>query len=169
MSLYSGGMRVAGIGSRQTPPDVLQTMREIGGWLAEQGYLLRSGGAEGADLAFESGYRAAGGTPEIYRPDSIQPWWEACAAYYHPAWDLMAGYPYAKKLHARNTPIILGPLEDLSMKSDCVICWTGNGKELGGTGQGMRIAKALDIPIFNLYYTRAASAFWQFCHDLIPF
>jgi hypothetical protein len=32
-----------------------------------------------------------------------------------------------------------------------VICWTSNGKDSGGTGQAIRIAKAFDIPVFNLY------------------
>ena len=44
-----------GIGSRETPPEALQTMARCARWLAEHGLVLRSGGAPGADTAFESG------------------------------------------------------------------------------------------------------------------
>ena len=33
----------AGIGSRETPPQVLEQMRKIGTFLAERNYILRSG------------------------------------------------------------------------------------------------------------------------------
>ena len=32
-----------------------------------------------------------------------------------------------------------------------VICWTKNGKDIGGTGLTLRIAIENKIPIFNLY------------------
>ena len=35
----------AGVGSRETPQDVLETMWKIGKHLADKGYTLRSGGA----------------------------------------------------------------------------------------------------------------------------
>lgn len=38
----------AGVGSRETPPDILGLMRTIGCWWARKGLTLRSGGAEGA-------------------------------------------------------------------------------------------------------------------------
>lgn len=49
MNVYTG------IGSRQTPDNMLCLMRQLGYQLACQGWLLRSGGADGADYAFESG------------------------------------------------------------------------------------------------------------------
>lgn len=45
----------AGIGSRQTPDDILELMHRIGSTLAINGFTLRSGGAVGADTAFEQG------------------------------------------------------------------------------------------------------------------
>ena len=45
----------AGIGTRVTPPAVLERMTNIGMLLAMQGFVLRSGGARGADRAFEEG------------------------------------------------------------------------------------------------------------------
>lgn len=54
--LYPKGMKIfAGIGSRETPPDTLKKMEIIAKSLSDQGWLLRSGGAEKADDAFERG------------------------------------------------------------------------------------------------------------------
>ena len=46
-------MRWAGIGSRETPLPLLTKMTEIAELLSEAGYTLHSGGAIGADMAFE--------------------------------------------------------------------------------------------------------------------
>lgn len=45
-----------GIGSRETPYEIQDLMKRIAFKLAENGWLLRSGGAEGADTAFENGW-----------------------------------------------------------------------------------------------------------------
>ena len=55
----------AGVGSRETPLDVLKTMWKIGNYLATKGYTLRSGGAKGADTAFENGCDSVIGSKEI--------------------------------------------------------------------------------------------------------
>ena len=44
----------AGIGARTTPASVLADMTVMAGWLARTGWTLSSGGASGADSAFES-------------------------------------------------------------------------------------------------------------------
>jgi hypothetical protein len=49
----------------------------------------------------------------------------------------------------RNSFQVLGP--DLQSPVSFVVCWTTGGKISGGTGQALRIAKDLSIPIFNLY------------------
>ena len=61
-------MIYAGIGARKTPGGVLVLMREVGAILARDGWMLRSGGAEGADSAFEAGAKSAGGAREIFLP-----------------------------------------------------------------------------------------------------
>lgn len=48
----------SGIGSRETPEEIYTLMVEIAYKLASLGYTLRSGGAEGADQAFEEGWWA---------------------------------------------------------------------------------------------------------------
>ena len=53
MTLY------AGVGARKTPADVLGWMERIAAGMATQGWTLRSGGARGADSAFERGCNTA--------------------------------------------------------------------------------------------------------------
>lgn len=140
----------AGIGSRETPPLVLQRMTEKARELAAQGYILRSGAAEGADSAFEAG---AGDAKEIWLPwrgfnnhsSRLLPSAEAfvLAEKYHPAWIRCSGA--ARKLHARNCHQVLGA--DLRTPVEFVLCWTKDGKASGGTGQAIRIAQAFGIPV----------------------
>jgi hypothetical protein len=83
-------------------------------------------------------------TPKLYEAEDWA--WEV-AERYHPRWKyLKIG---AKMLHARNTHQIMGP-NITSELSRFVICWTKDGKETGGTAQAMRLARALEIPIYNL-------------------
>jgi hypothetical protein len=121
--------------------------------------ILRSGHANGADLAFEEG---AEGKAQIFLPWSgfnadyplittetfSSPTDEAyeIAARFHPAWDqLKQG---ARKLHARNSHIMLGP--NLDEPVSVVICWTPDAKPVGGTSQALRIADCYEIPVLNL-------------------
>lgn len=57
------------------------------------------------------------------------------------------------ELHARNTYQIIG--QDMNTPADLVICWTEGGRGEGGTGQALRLAKMLNIPIidFGVYDT----------------
>ena len=63
-------LRFAGIGSRETPPEVLQEMSGITEYLESQGFVLRSGGAKGADKAFERGSRHATRKEIYYAKDA---------------------------------------------------------------------------------------------------
>lgn len=146
----------AGIGSRKTPKWCLDLFVELGKRFAEEGCILRSGHADGADKAFEKGCDLVNGEKEIYLPwrgfessDSPfivrNPKAFEMAKYYHPNWfNLNQG---AQKLHARNTHQILG--NDLDTPSDFVICWTEGGKGSGGTGQAIRMAKNYKIPVID--------------------
>lgn len=147
----------AGIGSRQTPLDVLLCMTLYAQRLACNGYTLRSGGAFGADTAFEAG---AGSNKEIYLPwngvrrrfpdggitvPDMGPALKLAAAH-HPAWHYCSRP--ARLLLARNGFQILGA--DLKTPVDFVLCWTSGAMGLGGTGQALRIARSHNIPIFDL-------------------
>jgi hypothetical protein len=156
----------AGIGSRETPPAIRVAMTDIARELAEGGWTLRSGGADGADTAFAHGSRLVGPTelpqPEIYLPwrgfnDVIeiynglhvpQPESFEIARRFHPAWDRCSFA--AQKLHARNVHQILGPDVTAPLLSRFVICWTKDGAGGGGTGQALRIAKHYEVPCFDL-------------------
>lgn len=140
----------AGIGSRTTPQNILDQMTELATHFQCCGLTLRSGGAKGADSAFESG---AGDKKTIFTANSNIPD-EAfeIASQHHPAWGGLG--PYVKRLHARNVMQILG--ENLDCKVLFVVCWTPDGAETetsvktGGTGQAIRVANAYNIPVFNL-------------------
>jgi hypothetical protein len=158
----------SGIGSRETPKEIQQQMVSIGKFLVRKGYVLRSGGASGADSAFEKGCDLVDGKKEIYLPwkkynrntsplhFDIEPMLSLknrafeIAEQYHPIWaDLKDA---VKRLHARNVFQVLG----LDLKTPCefVICWTkipwAPGVNAGGTSQALRIAQDKGIKIVNL-------------------
>lgn len=155
-------MIYTGIGSRTTPEDVQHVIRSIAQQLAESGWHLRSGHADGADLAFEMGCIMGDGTKEIYLPWKgfnkapqnhqdylvVRPTPELhdFSANYHPNWKACS--QAAKLMHMRNGLQMLGT--DGDQPADMVICWTPNGSRIGGTGQALRIADAYNIPVFDL-------------------
>jgi predicted Rossmann-fold nucleotide-binding protein len=58
----------AGIGSRDTPADVLELIESLARGFAARGWTLRTGGSPGADQAFYRGAVAAHGRVELYLP-----------------------------------------------------------------------------------------------------
>lgn len=145
----------AGIGSRQTPLNIQIKMTLIAQRLSKSSYCLRSGGARGADEAFEKGavhkqiflpWNGFNGKiphkDEYIVPDlNID-----LVRKYHPKPDKLSDF--GLKLMSRNSYQVLGPTLDNPV--DFVLCWTKDGKASGGTGQAIRIAKDYDIPVFNL-------------------
>lgn len=134
----------AGIGSRETPDDVLFTMRAAAKVLGRKGYILRSGGANGADQAFEFG--SPFNRKEIFTAKHATIEAEAIAEKIHPAWSHCN--EYARKLHARNVMQIMG--HDLNHHVTFVVCWTKDGKDIGGTRTAIVLARSLSIPVYNL-------------------
>jgi len=165
-----------GIGSRSTPPKYLAEIKIIAETLGNKHWCLRSGGAEGADTAFEEGSKNAlwiwsdrksseiylpwknfnNNKSPLYLPDQIfsdkQRSIEiTCTAFeiaakYHPGWKHLSRG--GKLLHARNSFQVLG--HDLKTPSSLIICYTYMGHGKGGTGQALRIAKDYCIPIIDL-------------------
>jgi len=147
-----------GVGSRNTPVDVLNTMERLAGFYYERGWYLRSGAALGADSAFEEG---AGTHKEIYtirvksfvHPDLYQKAF-SIAAKTHPVWNRIPDR--ARELHTRNVFQVLG--KDLNTPSSFLICWTPDGcishetrtRATGGTGTAISVADIAGIPILNL-------------------
>ncbi len=148
-------MYYTGIGSRSTSKDILAIMTDAASKLEAMGYTLRSGGAGGADAAFEKGVQF--GHKEIFLPwpdfnDNKSPFTGpsqaalVMAERYHPAWNRCG--QGARKLHARNCHQVLG--WDLQTPSQFIACWTPGGELKGGTAQALRIALDRGIAIFNL-------------------
>ncbi len=158
-----------GIGSRAAPASALAAMGRYGERFARAGWTLRSGGAEGADLAFETGARKAEGRTAIYVP------WRgfngnkggvvasseqaaaamAVASAFHPAWNRLS-LP-VRQLMGRNVFQVLGV--SLDEPTEFVLCWAPIRKieknyqirdVEGGTGLAVRLAVSRRIPVFHL-------------------
>lgn len=145
----------AGIGSRETPKDVCDAITEIAANLSNLSYTLYTGGATGADSAFERGaeskmiflpWNGFNGVVEDGNRYVVPPYNEQLVFQHHPAPDRLS--EAGLKLISRNSYQVLGP--DLKSPVSFVICWTKDGKMSGGTGQAIRIAQAFGIPVFNL-------------------
>lgn len=150
----------AGIGSRETPESIYPIILDLSKTLINLDFVLRSGGADGADSFWEKAYDCLEGEKEIYLPwkgfndnssplYEIKPWAIERAEIYHPNWNHLS--PAAQKLHSRNVYQINGYNDYWDEMSDFVICYTPDGKDSGGTGQAIRIARQHGIPLFNLY------------------
>jgi len=152
-------MYYTGIGSRETPLEILNIMEQLGN-IFSTNYILRSGAADGADKAFEK----YANKKDIYLPwksfnnsnsqlYNISPKAFELASV-HPYWNNLK--PAVKKLMARNVHQVLGL--GLDTPSDFLICWTPDGastkeevnQKTGGTGLAITIADLYNVPVFNL-------------------
>jgi len=144
-------MTYAGIGSRETPQNMLLEMTEIAKRLDSK-YVLRSGGAEGADKAFEAGAT----NKQIFSPKDTIPNWAfetVAPLVIKQGWNttLDKMKPFVQRLLARNMMIMLGASGDDPVQF--VVCWTPNGKVVGGTAWALRLAEERNIPVYNLFNT----------------
>lgn len=158
-----------GVGSRETPDDIGEIMSKVALKLEKQGFVLRSGGAQGADTFFAR---------EIENKEIFIPWRgfiedsgaiipphskfaDQLVREAHPAYErLKQG---ALKLHLRNVNQVLG--QDLKTPSKFLICWAnvdGKGVPKGGTRTAWMIAKKFNIPCFNLIFTEHLERFKKF-------
>lgn len=170
----------AGVGSRRTPPDVLHAMSDIAQTLGDAGTALSTGGADGADKAFETGALRTDAPITVhtpwpgyngYRPgrdpetdiDVLHPKpastvnghsYIDLAREHHPYWNRCSRG--ARALFLRNVSILAGAQGDdrRTLPVCAVIAYTPNGlptgREAGGTGHTLRTAAFLDIPCINL-------------------
>lgn len=153
-----------GIGSRETPKEICTLMTRFA---RLQRRRVRSGGAKGADEAFESNHNLLAYLPEAgfrqkrghhrYREEHLE-FADSILACVFP-------YPirneWTLKLFRRNVFQILGlcsSVKEIEL-SDFVICWTPDGAvcmadyELGvtgGTGIAINIADLFKVPVYNL-------------------
>ena len=161
-------MTYAGIGSRETPKEVLDKMTEVAKYLDQQGYTLRSGAAEGADTAFENGATKK----EIFKPtDGVGQREIDVAHEIHPNLQGVMdssrrkaeaqgkngerSAKFVEALMARNTNQIFG--KNLDTPVDFVLAydksgWIGEGTRpmKGGTLQAIEMAARKGIPVINM-------------------
>lgn len=162
-----------GVGSRETPPHILDIMTRVARALGAQGWTLRSGHARGADKAFEAG--APVGKRKIYVPNTtfeypqnadcvtpketfgLIPWLKAMemACDHHPAGRNLSHDH--RQLHGRNVFQLLG--DDLKTPSSFLLCWAPlprfdeEGRVVdvdGGTGTTVRMAATFKVPVYHL-------------------
>ena len=169
-------MTYAGIGSRQTPQEVLDKMTEVAKYLDGLGYTLQTGftfknketnlDEEGADKAFSDGsknkilfgpYGIRKTVKGIVSADkyneAVTEKSSAIVKEIHPAPDRLT--PGAIKLMARNTNQIFG--KELNSTVDFVLFYaeeTSNPlRPKGGTGQAVEMARRKGIPTINMANT----------------
>lgn len=160
-----------GVGSRSAADDnaVMLRLEQLSTLLTINGGVLRSGGADGADDAFETGWNNAWFNTDPYNRTNMKceiflPWKGfnghssplytsdphpkalEIASQIHPKWSALA-LP-VKKLHARNIHQVLG--ENLDQPSDIVVCWTPEGETKGGTRTAIVCAEQNGIPVVNV-------------------
>lgn len=166
-----------GIGSRKTPKTQCEVLKSLGHCLALNSYTLRSGGAEGADTAFEDGakqhlirspkqfydiylpwdgYEGRRKGLNYFIPEDCPPllWRKATeiAKDTHPDWNACS--KGARTLHTRNVFQVLG--HKLDDPSKFLICWAEvdrKGTPKGGTATAWRIAKEHNVRCFNINTT----------------
>jgi len=168
-------MIFTGVGSRETPKNILDLMRRLSHKLVSKGWTLRSGGADGADEYFAYGWGDAKVEDDSIPPAEIfLPWHgfnglyrgdpnciivqdeEILAKAYkllkkvHPAFDKLTRGPLA--LHTRNCFQVLG--RNLDSPSNYCIAYSKidqNGEPTGGTRTAIKIAEMNKIKVRNLY------------------
>jgi len=158
----------AGIGSQKTPIEICNKFTAIAYALHLKGYILRSGGADGADSAFEGGlidyYSCHQEGHDKYK-EIFLPWKNfnnntsqlilegyipnevvaICKDIYR-RWDYVSDA--VQRLHARNVYQILG--HDLDTPVEFVVCWSDRPlADCGGTMFGVHLAQKHSIPVYN--------------------
>ena len=147
-------MTYAGVGSRQTPPEVLAVMTKASTWLESLGYTLNTGKTfggkeEGADKAFSDGTNKKNlfGPEEYGVGKTVQ----AVVDEIHPSSGALKDG--ARKLMARNTHQVFG--ENLDTPVDFVLYYADKDpsnpiRPKGGTGQAVEMANRKGIPTINM-------------------
>lgn len=167
----------AGVGSRETPPEILSLMYHVGFFMGHLGWGLSSGGAAGADDAFQRGMTDCPACQpvrqlriylinrhwELYRPDPSRGLYNSLE--FTDTWDQAIEIataargsferlgPAGRDLHTRNVFQVLH--HTLKRPVQQLICWAKpvgrHGRVNGGTNTAVTIALQHDIPVMNLY------------------
>lgn len=159
-----------GIGSEKTPKQIQYLMTNIAYKLALLGYCLRSGGARGADTAFENGVDKflkdypnsdSNSYKKIYTAEEFEfskENYNFCCKQLIPILDENRDFSrfkeYTQKLLLRDVQQVLGNWYD-SIPSKFTIFWIPMTNiwdpNAGGTKYATRISERNNIPLFNLF------------------
>lgn len=177
-------VRIAFIGSRKTPPNILTQVTHLccelacdpnNRWLCSNSSIRHlpaditvagySGGAEGFDSAAELGFKQAGTWEKQFKAFlPIQGYRGNKSRYFgvsEKAIEIFRRYhPAPEKVSGLAVDLLARDSyqvldETLDNPVDAVVCWTPDGGATGGTGQALRIAADYDIDIFNLFFDDA--------------
>jgi hypothetical protein len=162
--------RVAIIGTRRPSRKHYQLMSLWAEELTALGIEVSTGAARGSDQA--AMYGSSKGDPSklhIFLPwkgfnrelipeeanvtvydKRVHTKWIKSVQWYHPNYRALTDGGVS--LHARNYGIVADP-----EPVDFVIACPHNLFDLGGTGQGMRVAEALKVPVYNILYPSAVA------------
>ena len=152
-------MVYTGIGARALPEEWYPTIRQYAMGFAKRGYILRSGGAPGADSVWEEGSDLGGGQKEIYLPwpgfEGRKSQWTRptqaaldMAAERCPSCVSRRGF---HALQARNCHQVLGYDLANPIPSDLLLAWTMRPEtDRSGSMFAIHLARDYGVPVFNL-------------------
>lgn len=162
--------KIACIWARETPDHILDTMFNMGIKLASRGYTIASWNAKWADEFFAKGANLIKeSSVNLYLPTKSfnnylvqknnkvfvygeKSEFDKELSTVHKNWSKTK--EVVKQLHRRNYWIIEWSL--------CVVCYTLDWTDRGGTGIGIRLAQKFWIPVFNLFNETAEKDFYDY-------
>lgn len=150
-----------GTGNRDAPQGVLDDMKRLASELEGFGYMLRTGGMDGPEAAFEDGakelelhlpWRGFNDKQSKFTFTSNQA--KGIAAMFHTSFDALK--PVIQTFLAKNVRLLLG--KDLKSPAMFAIIWSEDGAETlkekssktGSAGHVIAIASAMKIPVYNI-------------------
>lgn len=148
-------------GNKDTPPSVLEDIRQLVKRLDGLGFIARTDGMDGVDIEVEKTTKNI----ELYLPwkgfnnkDSKLYYNDTttmqAAKAYHPTFDNLK--PVVQAILGKNARMVLG--NKLNSNALFLLCWSEDGAELkkdvvartGNVGHIILIANSIGIPVFNL-------------------
>ncbi len=169
--LMTSGHNLAIIGTRHPNAAMVQYVTMTGRLAVTHGFACVTGGAPGVDqlvmaVATKMGHPEAvlAVVPSAsFEADALKRWpvrrrvlqetdtvWLDSVDEFHPASDRLT--PFARRLHARNYGIVA--LAD-------AVCAGPRPDGQGGTAQGMRVARALGKPCWDIRFSDQQAECWQ--------
>jgi hypothetical protein len=145
----------AGVGARNTPENILLEMENIAKMLCNNGWVLRSGGAKGADYSWENGCNIIDPLKkEIFLPEKLDIYSEEIlnkakkiAIKHHGNWSALS--KYGRNAMIRNVMIVLG--SDLNTPVNFCIYWRDPELKYGGTKHTISVCKTHNIQTIDMY------------------